>query len=214
MSLIKSISGIRGTIGGKPGEGLSPMDIVRFTSAFASFLRINHSKDKLQVVVGRDARISGHMVNQIVTGTLMGMGVNVIDIGLTTTPTAEIAVVESRSQGGIILTASHNPKQWNALKLLNSKGEFLSEADGTQLLTIADEAEFSFAGVMEIMEYIIEKNDRQGLMRFINELFQNAPDGKIFLEWCRESFYLGQRYLECRERTSPRFEARQVRILS
>ena len=115
MALIKSISGIRGTIGGKPEEGLSPVDLVRFTSAFASFLQEEHPGKKLNIVVGRDARISGPMVNKIVTGTLMGMGAAVTDIGLTTTPTAEIAVTEEGAQGGIILTASHNPKQWNAL---------------------------------------------------------------------------------------------------
>lgn len=153
MSLIKSISGIRGTIGGKVGDGLSPVDIVKFTSAYAAFLRISHPKGKLRVVVGRDARISGMMVNNLVTGTLMGMGVDVLDIGLTTTPTAEIAVVESASHGGIILTASHNPKQWNALKLLNSMGEFLSAKEGEQILDLADSGDFTFAEVMELGKY-------------------------------------------------------------
>ena len=153
MALIKSISGIRGTIGGKAGDGLSPVDIVRFTSAYAAFLRSCHPQGKIHVVVGRDARISGAMVNNLVAGALMGMGVDVLDIGLTTTPTAEIAVVESGSQGGIILTASHNPKQWNALKLLNSKGEFLSAGDGQQILALADSADYSFAEVMELGKY-------------------------------------------------------------
>lgn len=153
MSLIKSISGIRGTIGGKVGDGLSPVDIVKFTSAYAAFLRISHPHGKLRVVVGRDARISGLMVNNLVVGTLMGMGVDVLDIGLTTTPTAEIAVVESGSHGGIILTASHNPKQWNALKLLNSMGEFLSAKEGEHILKLADSADFVFAGVMDLGSY-------------------------------------------------------------
>jgi phosphomannomutase len=153
MALIKSISGIRGTIGGKAGEGLSPVDIVRFTSAYTAFLRLSHPKKKLRVVLGRDARISGAMVNNLVAGALMGMGADVLDIGLTTTPTAEIAVVEAGAHGGIILTASHNPKQWNALKLLNSKGEFLSASDGEQVLSLADSANYKFAEVMDLGKY-------------------------------------------------------------
>ena len=153
MALIKSISGIRGTIGGKPGLGLTPADLVRFTAAYATFLSESHPGEKLYVVVGRDARISGSMVNNVVTGTLMGMGVNVLDIGLTTTPTAEIAVVEEHAHGGIILTASHNPKQWNALKLLNHKGEFLSAADGERVLEISEQAGFVFAEVSDLGNY-------------------------------------------------------------
>lgn len=153
MALIKSISGIRGTIGGKTGDGLSPVDIVRFTSAYAAFIRNCHPNERLRVVVGRDARISGAMVNHLVTGALMGMGVDVLDIGLTTTPTVEIAVVDSGSHGGIILTASHNPKQWNALKLLNSKGEFLSALEGEKILSLADSADYLFAEVMELGKY-------------------------------------------------------------
>ncbi len=153
MALIKSISGIRGTIGGKAGEGLSPVDIVRFTSAYTAFLKLSHPKEKLRVILGRDARISGVMVNNLVAGALMGMGADVLDIGLTTTPTAEIAVVESGAHGGIILTASHNPKQWNALKLLNSKGEFLSATDGEQVLSLADSASYKFAEVMDLGKY-------------------------------------------------------------
>ena len=126
MTLIKSISGIRGTIGGKPGDGLSPLDIVKFTSAYATWLKENSSSKELKVLIGRDARISGDMVSRVVAGTLMGMGIDVIDAGLSTTPTVEVGVTELKADGGIILTASHNPKQWNALKLLNSKGEFLS----------------------------------------------------------------------------------------
>ena len=148
MTLIKSISGIRGTIGGKPGEGLSPLDVVKFTSAYAAWIAArNPSLKKIKIVVGRDARISGEMVNNLVLGTLQGMGVDVVDIGLSTTPTVEIAVPGENAQGGIILTASHNPKQWNALKLLNEKGEFISEKDGAELLEIAARETYSFADV-------------------------------------------------------------------
>lgn len=150
MALIKSISGIRGTIGGKVGEGLSPADIVRFTSGYASFLKESNPGQKLRVIVGRDARISGPMVNHLVVGTLTGMGIDVTDIGLTTTPTAEIAVIETNSHGGIILTASHNPKQWNALKLLNHHGEFLSAADGEKVLAMAENQEYAYATVSEL----------------------------------------------------------------
>ena len=154
MALIKSISGIRGTIGGKPGEGLSPIDVVRYTAAYATYLQEMHPGKRLRVVIGRDARISGLMVNNLVVGTLMGMGVDVLDIGLTTTPTTEIAVIDERASGGIILTASHNPKQWNALKLLNFQGEFLSAADGERVLSIAQKAEFVFAEVNNLGNYL------------------------------------------------------------
>jgi len=137
MTLIKSISGIRGTIGGKPNEGLSPVDIVRFTSAYGVWLKSDANK-RLKVVIGRDARISGEMLSNLVVGTLQGLGIDVIDLGFSTTPTVEIAVPMEGAQGGIILTASHNPKQWNALKLLNEKGEFISEKDGADLLAIAE----------------------------------------------------------------------------
>lgn len=147
MTLIKSISGIRGTIGGREGDGLTPADIVRFTGAYATFLKRRSAGSRLKVVVGRDARISGPMVASLVHGTLMGCGVDVLDIGLTTTPTAEMAVTFSGADGGLILTASHNPKQWNALKLLNSRGEFLSAADGKELLDIADKSEVGYAPV-------------------------------------------------------------------
>ncbi len=147
MTLIKSISGIRGTIGGKAGDGLSPLDTVKFVSAYAKWLIERSKSDKVKVVVGRDARISGPMVNQIVVGTLMGMGIDVVNIGLATTPTTEIAVPQEKAQGGIILTASHNPKQWNALKLLNELGEFLSAADGEKILEIAEKEDFIFAEV-------------------------------------------------------------------
>lgn len=145
MTLIKSISGIRGTIGGKSGEGLSPLDIVKFTSAYATFIGQNNAMKK--IVVGRDARISGEMVSNIVIGTLMGMGFDVINIGLATTPTTELAVVMTDAAGGIILTASHNPKQWNALKLLNEKGEFLNAAEGESILKNAANEFFSFSEV-------------------------------------------------------------------
>ena len=158
MTLIKSISGIRGTIGGNAGEGLSPLDTVKFVSAYGQWV-INKQKDrKCKVVVGRDARISGPMVNNIVVGTLMGMGIDVVNIGLATTPTTEIAVTEEQAQGGIILTASHNPKQWNALKLLNEKGEFLSAKDGEEILQLADEEKFMYASVDELGQ-LIERND-------------------------------------------------------
>ena len=147
MSLIKSISGIRGTIGGKTGEGLNPLDIVKFTAAYASFIRKSTTKNSNTIVVGRDARISGPMVNDIVVGTLSGMGFDVVNIGLATTPTTELAVVWENACGGIILTASHNPKQWNALKLLNEKGEFLSDAEGKEVLAIAEKEAFTFAEV-------------------------------------------------------------------
>lgn len=147
MSLIKSISGIRGTIGGKPGEGLSALDIVKFTSAYASFIRSNTTKNSNTIVVGRDARISGPMVEQLVCGTLISMGFDVINIGLASTPTTEIAVVEENACGGIILTASHNPRQWNALKLLDEKGEFLNDSQGKEVLSIAEREDFSYADI-------------------------------------------------------------------
>jgi phosphomannomutase len=151
MSLIKSISGIRGTIGGLPGEGLTPIDLVKFTAAFASWVKEQHpAARKLKIVVGRDARISGEMVNKLVTGTLIGMGADVTDIGLATTPTTELAVVAEEAHGGIILTASHNPKQWNALKLLNGAGEFLNDAEGKKVLALAEANEFAFAQVEEL----------------------------------------------------------------
>ena len=150
MTLIKSISGIRGTIGGKPGEGLSPLDVVKFTAAYATWAIEKSGKEKNKIVVGRDARISGEMVSSLVVATLSGMGCDVVNIGLATTPTTEIAVTEEKADGGIILTASHNPKQWNALKLLNSKGEFLNAAEGARILEIAEAEDFSFAEVDEL----------------------------------------------------------------
>jgi phosphomannomutase len=157
VALIKSISGIRGTIGGKQGEGLSPVDVVKFTAAFATWVKRNSKNTKINIVVGRDARISGEMINNLVVGTLQGMGVNAIDIGLSTTPTVEIAVTEENADGGIIITASHNPKQWNALKLLNAQGEFISEKDGEEVLRIAEEESYQFADVNSLGK--IKKND-------------------------------------------------------
>ena len=147
MSLIKSMSGIRGTIGGPSGEGLTPLDVVKFTSAYATFIRRNTTQNSNVIVVGRDARISGRMVLELVTGTLMGMGFDVVNIGLATTPTTEMAVVWEKACGGIIITASHNPKQWNALKLLNDKGEFLTDEQGKEVLRIAEAEEFDYAEV-------------------------------------------------------------------
>ncbi len=150
MTLIKSISGIRGTIGGKSGEGLSPLDIVKFTAAYATWISKNNSLHTNKVVVGRDARISGEMVNDMVTGTLMGMGIDVVNIGLASTPTTEIAVTMEKAIGGIILTASHNPIQWNALKLLNENGEFLDDKAGKEVLALAASENFSFAEVLSL----------------------------------------------------------------
>lgn len=150
MSLIKSISGIRGTIGGTPGEGLSPLDIVKFTAAYATFIRRSGGSDSNVIVVGRDARISGPMVSDIVVSTLCAMGYDVVNIGLASTPTTEVAVVAEKAAGGIILTASHNPMQWNALKLLNSSGEFLNDAQGKEVLRIAEAEEYSFVPVTEL----------------------------------------------------------------
>lgn len=156
MTLIKSISGIRGTIGGVPGDSLSPLDINRFTAAYAKWINTRNPNQKCKVVVGRDARISGEMVENIVIGTLMGCGVDVVSLGLATTPTVEIAVPEENAQGGIIITASHNPRQWNALKLLNEKGEFLSDADGKAILEYADKEHFGFAEVDNLGDIVAE----------------------------------------------------------
>ena len=150
MTLIKSISGIRGTIGGKVGEGLTPLDAVLFAAAYGSWLKTQNPSKKLKVVIGRDARISGQMISDLVSSTLIGLGIDVVNLGLSTTPTVEIAVPMENAQGGIILTASHNPKQWNALKLLNEKGEFISGAEGEMLLEIAKNQDFEFAEVDDL----------------------------------------------------------------
>ncbi len=150
MTLIKSISGIRGTIGGKIDDNLTPIDAVKFASAYGTWLKKSVKKEKVKVVVGRDARISGEMIHNLVQYTLVGLGIDVIDLGLSTTPTVEVAVPLEEADGGIILTASHNPKQWNALKLLNNKGEFLSAKDGSEILKIAADNDFSFALVDDL----------------------------------------------------------------
>lgn len=160
MALIKSISGIRGTIGGKPGETLSPLDTVKFTAAYGTWLQKNNPENK-NVVIGRDGRISGEMIQRLVISTLNAVGINVIDLGLSTTPTVEMAVTAHKAAGGIILTASHNPKEWNALKLLNSRGEFISGDDGKQLLDIAASDNFNFVNVDKLGSYTTDENALQ-----------------------------------------------------
>ena len=157
MTLIKSISGIRGTIGGRPGENLTPIDTVKFAAAYGSWLKTYSKKDKLTVVIGRDARLSGEMVQNLVVSTLVGLGIDVVDLDLSTTPTVEVAVPLEKADGGIILTASHNPKQWNALKLLNEKGEFLDAAQGARILEIAEREDFDFSEVDDLGS--ITRND-------------------------------------------------------
>lgn len=156
MALIKSISGFRGTIGGRASEGLTPIDTVKFVSAFAAFIKESYKKDKITMVLGRDARISGEMVSHLVVGTLMGMGVDVIDTGLSTTPTVEVAVTDKGADAGIILTASHNPMQWNALKFLNAKGEFISASEGRRVLELAAEEDFRFAEVEKLGHHTVD----------------------------------------------------------
>ena len=158
MTLIKSISGIRGTIGGKPGNNLTPIDIVESTAAYGTWLKSKYNVHKLKVVIGRDARISGEMVEKLCIGTLISLGIDVVNLGLSTTPTVEIAVPKENAQGGIILTASHNPKQWNALKLLNDKGEFISGNDGEELLELIKHQDFSFSEV-DNLGITIEKDN-------------------------------------------------------
>lgn len=157
MTLIKSISGIRGTIGGRAGDNLTPIDVVSFSSAFCKLIQVKRNKTNIKVVIGRDARRSGEMISDLVCATLIGMGAHVVDLGLSTTPTVEIAVPEEGADAGIILTASHNPGQWNALKLLNEKGEFISATEGEQMLRIALAADFDFAGIDDLGK--IEKKD-------------------------------------------------------
>ena len=153
MTLIKSISGIRGTIGGRPGDTLNPLDIVKFTTAYATYIRRSGKSTSNKIVVGRDARISGQMVCNIVCGTLLGMGYDVVNIGLATTPTTELAVTMCGADGGIIITASHNPRQWNALKLLNNLGEFLDKDAGNEVLSIAEKEDFDYADVDNVGKY-------------------------------------------------------------
>lgn len=154
MTLIKSISGIRGTIGGQPGNNLTPIDIVNFASAYGQMLKSNFPNEEIKVVIGRDARISGQMVSSLVAATLSAIGVHVVDLQLSTTPTVEIAVVAENAHGGIILTASHNPEQWNALKLLNNKGEFISAQEGEKLIQLAEKQDFSYADVRSLGTYV------------------------------------------------------------
>ncbi len=158
MTLIKSISGFRGTIGGSVGDNLTPLDLVKFTSAYAQWLKEQHPGKKLKVVLGRDARLSGAMASSIVEGTLLGCGVDVVHIGLATTPTVEVAVTGYGADGGIILTASHNPKQWNALKLLNSRGEFLNDAEGKKVLSFAAADTYQYASVDELGEVVVRES--------------------------------------------------------
>ncbi|SNR15753.1 phosphoglucosamine mutase [Tenacibaculum jejuense] len=159
MTLIKSISGIRGTIGGNTGDNLTPIDAVKFAAAYGTFIKKkNKNKKDIKIIIGRDARISGKMISGLVSDTLIGLGIDVIDLGLSTTPTVEVAVPIEKADGGIILTASHNPKQWNALKLLNEKGEFLNSEDGKQILEIADNDDFDFAEVDDLGVYKKKKN--------------------------------------------------------
>lgn len=162
MTLIKSISGIRGTIGGHPGDSLSPLDIVKFASAYAAWIRSDHQgTGRARVVIGRDARMSGTMVSSIVTATLTGSGIDVVDLGISTTPTVEMAVTELKAGGGIIITASHNPKQWNALKLLNSAGEFISDAVGQKILRNAEDEKFDYA----VVDYLGEYREEHGFLQ-------------------------------------------------
>ncbi|WP_234734597.1 phosphoglucosamine mutase [Tellurirhabdus bombi] len=167
MALIKSISGIRGTIGGQVGESLTPLDVVKFSAAFGQWLQGRHQKGPLTVVIGRDGRISGSMVSQLVSATLQGLGIHVIDLGLSTTPTVEVAVPGENAAGGIILTASHNPIQWNALKLLNEKGEFISGEDGAEVLALAESEAFVFAEVRKLGSY---RTDDTWLQKHIDSI--------------------------------------------
>ncbi len=158
MTLIKSISGIRGTIGGEIGDNLTPIDIVKFTVAYARFMSEKHCGKRLTIVVGRDARISGGMVESLIEGTLLGCGVDVINVGLCTTPGTEMAVITHKADGGIIITASHNPKQWNALKLLNEKGEFLNDSEGKKVLELAEDSDFEFADVDSLGRVVLRED--------------------------------------------------------
>ena len=158
MTLIKSISGIRGTIGGRTGDNLTPLDTVKFAAAYGTWLKQENRQEQITIVIGRDARLSGSMVSGLICNTLTGLGIDVIDLGLSTTPTVELAVVREKVQGGIIVTASHNPKQWNALKLLNHKGEFLNAEEGSKIIELAEKANFQFASVDELGSYTVNSN--------------------------------------------------------
>lgn len=169
MTLIKSISGIRGTIGGETGDNLTPIDIVKFTSGYAQFIKKSTNSARPKIVVGRDARISGKMVHNIIVGTLIAMGCDVVEAGMATTPTTEVAVVKEEASGGIIITASHNPKEWNALKLLNNKGEFLNAAEGEEILSIAEAESFNYVSV-DNLGIISEKNFLEGHIKDVMNL--------------------------------------------
>ena len=158
MTLIKSISGIRGTIGGRPADNLTPIDVVKFTTAYARLIKAKHGGKRITIVVGRDARISGSMVDSLVEGTLLGSGVDVINVGMCTTPGTEMAVITHKAEGGIIITASHNPRQWNALKLLNERGEFLDDAEGKQVLAMADDMEYNYSAIDHIGRVILRED--------------------------------------------------------
>ena len=177
MALIKSISGIRGTIGGKPGESLSPVDIVKFAAAFGTWTRLRQNKSGLKIIVGRDARKSGSMVNTLVITTLRSLGINVTDLGMATTPTVELAVTGTNAHGGIIITASHNPAEWNALKLLNEKGEFLSSKDGMEVLELAEKEDFNF--VSDEVAGSLESDDSWGQKHIDQILELNLVDIKV-----------------------------------
>jgi len=183
MALIKSISGIRGTIGGKTGDNLTPLDIVKFASAFGVWLQKKHKKQNLTLVVGRDARISGKVVSKIASSTLQSLGIDIIDLGLSTTPTVEIMIPEMKADGGIIFTASHNPKQWNALKLFNEKGEFINAKDGKDVLKIADKEDFVYAEIDSLGAY--SKNDK-GIETHIDKVLK-LP--QVFAGYVREKRY-------------------------
>ena len=158
MTLIKSISGIRGTIGGAPSENLTPIDIVKFTTAYSRLIKSKHPEKRITIVVGRDARISGSMVDSLVEGTLLGCGVDVINVGLCTTPGTEMAVITHRAEGGIIITASHNPRQWNALKLLNERGEFLDDAEGKEVLAMAEDMAWDYPTIDNIGKVVLRED--------------------------------------------------------
>jgi phosphomannomutase len=179
MTLIKSISGIRGTIGGKVGENLTPVDAVKFAASYGTWLKRNSNKNELNIVVGRDARISGEIVQNLVVSTLQSVGLNILDVGLSTTPTVEMAVIMEKADGGIILTASHNPKQWNALKLLNDKGEFLSGKDGLEILDIAEKDDFDFVDVDFLGSL---KNDDTYIQKHIDKIMELALVNKDIIE--------------------------------
>jgi len=193
MTLIKSISGIRGTIGGNVGDNLTPIDAVKFAAAYGTFLKNSLQKDKLTVVIGRDARISGPMIHQLVMQTLIGLGINVIDLGLSTTPTVEVAVPMENADGGIILTASHNPKQWNALKLLNNKGEFLSGVEGALILEIAESDNFDFADVdslgtiTKINDYMDRHIDEVLNLKLVNMEAVKSKNFKVVVDGVNSS---------------------------